>query len=43
MTYLINRKLSVRGEALMSKNRSNVELFSFPRDIVALKLRYEFK
>ena len=43
VTYLINRKLSVRGEALMSKNRSNVELFSFPRDIVALKLRYEFK
>jgi len=43
VTYLINRNLSVRGEALLSRNRSNIELFSFPRDIVAVKLRYEFK
>ena len=43
LTYLINRNLSVRAEALLSKNRSNIELFSFPRDIFAVKLRYEFK
>jgi hypothetical protein len=43
VTYLINRNLSVRGEALLSKNRSNITLFSFPRDIFVIKLRYEFK
>jgi len=43
VTYLINRNLSIRGEALLSKSRSNIALFSFPRDILAVKLRYEFK
>ena len=43
ITYLVNRNLSVRGETLFSKNRSNISLFSFPRDIFAIKLRYEFK
>lgn len=43
VTYLVNRNLSVRGEVLLSKNRSNIALFSFPRDIYAIKLRYEFK
>ena len=43
ITYLINRNLSLRGEALLSKNRSNIELLSFRRDIFAVKLRYEFK
>jgi hypothetical protein len=43
VTYLINRNLSLRAEALLSKNRANIELLSFRRDIFALKLRYEFK
>ena len=43
ITYLVDRNLSVRGETLLSKNRSNISLFSFPRDIFAIKLRYEFK
>ena len=43
VSYLINRNLSVRGEVMLSKNRSNIELYSFPRDVYALKLRYEFK
>lgn len=43
VTYLVNRNLSIRGEAMLSKNRSNITLFSFPRDIFVIKLRYEFK
>lgn len=43
VTYLINRNLSLRAEALLSQNRANIELLSFRRDIFALKLRYEFK
>lgn len=43
ITYLVDRNLSIRGEALLSKNRSNITLYSFPRDIFTVKLRYEFK
>lgn len=43
VTYLVDRNFSIRGEALLSRNRSNISLFSFPRDIFTVKLRYEFK
>ena len=43
VSYLLTRNLSVRGEAMWSKNRSNIELFTYPREIYAVKLRYEFK
>jgi hypothetical protein len=43
VTYLYSRNLSFRFEALYSKNRSNIELFEVPRDIYAVKARYEFK
>jgi hypothetical protein len=43
LTYLLTRNLSVRGEATFTKNHSNIELFTFPREIYAIKLRYEFK
>ena len=43
VSYLYTRNISFRAEALLSKNRSNIELYSFPRDTVALKVRYEFK
>ena len=43
VTYLLTRNWSVRGEAVLTKNHSNVELYTFPREIYAIKLRYEFK
>jgi len=43
VTYLLTRNLSVRGEANFTKNHSNIELFTFPREVYAIKLRYEFK
>jgi hypothetical protein len=43
VTYLLTRNLSVRGEATFTKNHSNIELFTFPREVYAIKLRYEFK
>jgi tetratricopeptide (TPR) repeat protein len=43
VSYLIDRNFSLRGEALLSRNRSNIQLYDFPRDVYAVKLRYEFK
>jgi hypothetical protein len=43
LTYLLNRNWSVRGEVTFTKNNSNIELYTFPREIYAIKLRYEFK
>ncbi len=43
VSFLYSKNVSVRGEALWSKNRSNIELFTFPRDIYAVKVRYEFQ
>jgi len=43
VSYLISRSLSFRFELLTSKNRSNIPLYEFPREIVTYKLRYEFK
>lgn len=43
VTYLYTRNLSFRAEALLSRNRSNIELFNFPRELVMVKVRYEFK
>jgi len=43
VSYLISRNLSIRGEAIVSRNTSNIELFAFQREIFMLKLRYEFK
>jgi hypothetical protein len=41
--YAVTRNLSVRGELLLSKNDSNVAFFEYRRDVVAVKVRYEFK
>jgi hypothetical protein len=43
LSYLFTRNLSVRAEALLSENRSNIQLYSFPREVFSVKLRYEFK
>lgn len=43
LTYLYTRNLSFRAEALLTKNRSNLQLFTFERDLFTFKIRYEFK
>jgi hypothetical protein len=41
LRYRIDRSLSVRGEVLLSDNRSNLELNRYRRNVVAVKLRFE--
>jgi outer membrane protein len=43
VVYLVNKNWSARCELLVSNNRSNLSLYEYARDVVALKLRYEFK
>ena len=43
VSYAYTRNLSVRVELLGSKNSSNLDLYAYRRDIVALKVRYDFK
>jgi hypothetical protein len=43
VTYLYSRNLSFRAEATFIQNRSNIELYDFPRELFLLKARYEFK
>ena len=43
LSYQWNRNWSVRGEYLHSDNRSSVALYKFDRDLVAVKIRYDFK
>jgi hypothetical protein len=42
-SYAWTRNLSVRGELLVSRNASNIELYEYRRDVIAVKLRYDFK
>lgn len=41
--YAVSRSLSLRGELLLSSNRSNIDLYDYRRDVIAAKVRYEFK
>ena len=43
VSYLYSRNVSFRGEAMFSNNRSNADAYAFPRDVYAVKVRYEFK
>jgi len=43
VSYLYSRNVSFRAETLLARNKSNVELFAFPRETIAFKVRYEFK
>jgi hypothetical protein len=43
VVYLINKNLSWRGELVLADNRSNISLYRYQRNFVAVKLRYEFK
>ena len=43
VSYLISRNLSIRAEAQLARNQSNIDLYAFPRDVYMVKMRYEFK
>ena len=43
LTYLYSRAVSLRLQANAARNRSNLALYEFPRETIALKIRYEFK
>ena len=42
-SYAITREFSVRGEAIVSRNSSNIDLYDYKRAMLAVKLRYDFK
>jgi hypothetical protein len=42
VSYSLIRNLSLRGEFLLSRNDSNIALFEYDRNLVAVKLRYDF-
>jgi hypothetical protein len=42
VSYSLLRGLSLRGEFLLSRNDSNIALFEYDRNLVAIKLRYDF-
>ncbi|MCC6535611.1 MAG: DUF560 domain-containing protein [Burkholderiales bacterium] len=42
VAYYYSRSLSFRGELQVIRNRSNIELYAFPRELAAFKVRYEF-
>jgi hypothetical protein len=42
-SYAYTRNLTLRGELLISNNESNLELYRYRRDILALKVRYDFR
>jgi hypothetical protein len=42
-SYAYTRNLSLRGELLISNNKSNLELYEYRRDILAFKVRYDFR
>jgi hypothetical protein len=43
LSYLYSRNVSFRAELLNVNNVSNIELYSFPRQVITFKMRYEFK
>jgi hypothetical protein len=42
-SYQLSKQLSVRIEGLVTTNHSDIGLYAYDRDVVAVKLRYEFK
>lgn len=42
-SWLLGPNLSLRLEALASRNRSNAAVYEFPREVIALKLRFDSK
>ncbi len=43
LSYFYSKNLSVRGELMLADQHSNVPIYSYDRNVVAFKLRYEFK
>ncbi|HEY6281989.1 MAG TPA: surface lipoprotein assembly modifier [Burkholderiales bacterium] len=43
ISYAITPRLSAWVENLYSKNNSNIELYTYSREVAAFKLRYDFK
>lgn len=43
VTYLIDRNWSLRAEASLASNDSNLALYEYRRDAIGVKLRYDFK
>ena len=43
VSYAYNRNISLRAEGTIVRNDSNIDLFTFPRESLLLKMRYEFK
>lgn len=41
--YLLNRNISLRAELSANRNDSNLSLFDYKRNVLALKARYEWK
>jgi len=41
--YLLTRNLTLRAEASVANNASNISLYSYPRETFTAKVRYEFK
>lgn len=42
-SYAYTRDLSLRAELLLSKNSSNLELYTYRRDMLTFKIRYDLK
>ncbi len=42
-SYAYTRDLSLRAELLLSKNESNLELYTYRRDMLTFKLRYDLR
>jgi len=40
--YAFTRKLSLRGEFIVTENKSNIELYEYNRNLYGVKLRYDF-
>lgn len=43
VTYALTRNVTLKGELLISRNDSNDALADYKRDVVGVKVRYEFK
>src|SRR5204862_8057681 len=42
VSYRLTKEMTLRGDFLRSENRSNIALYKFDRDVVSVRLRYEF-
>jgi hypothetical protein len=43
LSYFYSKDITIRAEAAIANQRSNFPLFTYDRDILAIKVRYDFK